>query len=160
MRTVRTIEQEAERRAKLAGVPTEAVLGYVAKELKDRPFQITYETLPHYDIAEVLEIGDEAIKVIFNVRHEWVLRVMLGKQTSVQDRSGMEVMLVTLLGARLGLSDEGRTNYQLLIRDLSDRLQTATQMLFAVGKDGLDMFGDDPNADDEEEEEDATIDET
>lgn len=144
MLSVTTIDAEAARRAKLAGVPPQAVLPWVQAEVLEHPIRLRYETLPHsLDLAEVTFI-EGAVWTTLNLRHPFVIDFMLGHHEPVDDeeegaylitaeqRSQIEVFLMVILGVRPDLTEEEYRVYQTLHHEVSQRLAVAIPILMEM----------------------------
>lgn len=137
------IQREAERRAKLAGIPAALIAPFIEAEVIKRPVKIEYENIGYPRLAEVRWMDTQSILVI-NMEHPWVQHMMLGRETTPQLRAQLEVVLWCLYeadtrepGKRAFLDAEA---YQ-----WSTQLWTATNVLFEPDpKTGLNMFGQDP----------------
>lgn len=102
MATFITAEREAERRAKTAGVPVDAVLPYVEQEIRQRPIRFEYTTNPNptFMAATIMHSSSEPdlsqFRLDVNVGHPWVSLVMFGPDVTPEQRSMVEIVLLTL----------------------------------------------------------------
>lgn len=145
MTITRTIEEEAERRAKLAGVPASYLLPAIEKEVTDRPIAIDYGHLAYGHVADVVYVGEQ-VRFVINLSHKWVEQVCWGAGVTPEMRSKIEVLLFSIFNP-LDRDPEVRRFYDRESYQWGQRLEVGAGILFdADPKTGLNMFGDDPHA--------------
>lgn len=102
MNEQRTVEQEANVRAKAAGLPcTPEFLAMVEAQLRQwAPYRVEYADLRNpsllLDVREYPEMGLTHVR--FNLDHVWVANVMLHRGTTPEQRAAIEVVMMVTMG--------------------------------------------------------------
>lgn len=134
-RTYRSVERDAELRADLAGVPVEVILPAVQKEIDESPIQIGYGATNRNDLADI-DVIDSSVRITFNLRHPFVRNVMVGPETSPNQRAALEILMCTVLGVHRDLegtmTPEVLRFYHELTHTVSDQLAIAIDLLWPV----------------------------
>lgn len=152
MSSTSTVEQEAERRAKLAGIPAAVVQPFIEAEITKHPFRVEYENLGYGRLVDIRYIGDQTT-VLINLEHPMVQRFMWGKDVTEDQRSKLEIMLATICSP-FERDPEKRLFWDTEMGRWGTTTWHAFEVLLEPGKDGLNMLGEDPLADEEDDDDD------
>lgn len=124
-----TVEREAARRARAVDLPAAALVDAVRDQLTAKRVHCTYEIGDRVPtLAEVTYYPDIAVWTCkLNVSHTWVADFMLGPEVTAEQRTQMEVVVMTILGVGTATDPaEVRDVHHALDRG---RLETAAKIL-------------------------------
>jgi hypothetical protein len=125
------VEAEAERKAEEVGVPVEAVLEKLFKDIDDRPYAIITKEVPEGPFYRPELYGGQR-RVILNTDHPFYTEVYASPNSTPEVRSALEVLLFVLADAELDARDERENFYKAERQHWSQKLKHALRELARI----------------------------
>lgn len=123
-----TLNREAERRARQAGVPVEVVREELEVQAEQHPYRVETEQVPGAPFYRVAQVGGMVV-LYLNTTHRFFQDVYQGPHSNAYMRAALELLLFVMGDAELDAVDDRRTFYEVERGQWSTKLSVTLAQL-------------------------------